>query len=83
MNSKLSIAGLTLACVACCAPLLVPLLAGTGAAIGLAAVPLDMALCIVVSTLVLAGVGIWLALRRRMRSGCGCKDSCNAASNCG
>ena len=85
MNTKQGFVGLILACSACCAPLLVPLLAGSGTAIGLAAVSLDAALCIVVPALVLVGVSIWIALRRQGRSssGCGCKDRCIAASNGG
>lgn len=85
MNSKLGFAGPILACAARCAPLLVPLLAGTSLAIGLATVSLDTALCIVIPAFALAGVCIWLALRkhRRTSAGCACQDSCKAASNCG
>lgn len=84
MNLKLGLAGLALACAACCARLLAtPLLVGTGVAIGLGAVSLDTALCIIVPALALVGIGIWTVLcrQRRTSSSCGCKDRCNAASN--
>lgn len=83
MNSKRGFAGLVLACVACCAPLLVPLLAGTGAALGLATVSLDAALCIGVPALALVSGGVWLVLRMSNRSSCGCKNNCDTASSCG
>lgn len=83
MNLKLGFAGLALACAACCAPLLVPLLAGTGVALGFAAVSIDAALCIGIPALGLVGGGVWLALRKRQRASCDCQDSCDPASRCG
>lgn len=83
MKSKLGFAGLALVCAACCAPLLVPLLAGTGATLGFAAVSLDAVLCIGIPALALMGGGVWLALRKRQRASCECRDSCDPASRCG
>jgi len=83
MNMKLGTAGLALACAACCAPLLVPMLAGTGVALGFAAVSLDAALCIGIPALALVGAGVWFALHKRERVSCECQDTCDPASRCG
>lgn len=83
MKPKLGLAGLALACVACCAPLLGPLLAGTGAVLTFTAISLDGAMCIGIPALALAGGGVWLALHKRQRASCECQESGDPASRCG
>ena len=83
MKLKLGLAGQALACAACCAPLLVPLLAGTGAVLGIEAVSLDAAMCIGIPAIALVGGGVWLALHKRQRASCECRHSCDPASRCG
>lgn len=81
MKSKLSFAGLVVACAACCAPLLVPLLAGTGLMAGVAFVSFDALAYGAIAAVALGMVTYWFVARKRKRaqSGCGCETSCDAS----
>ncbi|MFM5967664.1 MAG: hypothetical protein ACKOQ8_01315 [Micrococcales bacterium] len=91
MKSKLGIAGLGLACAACCAPLLVPLLAGTGLAAGVAALSLDAILCGAIAVLALGAAVYWAVSRSKKQpqndavcdpaAGCGPKEA-EASNSC-
>lgn len=85
MKTKLSVAGLVIACVACCAPLLLPLLAGTGLVAGIAAASFDSLFCGALAVGVLGVAIYWLKARSRTKaqSLCGCDTSCDPASDCG
>lgn len=85
MKSKLPIAGLAVACAACCAPLLIPLLAGTGLMAGIAAVSLDALVCGAIAAGPLGVAIYWLMARKRTKalSDCGCDTSCDRAAGCG
>jgi hypothetical protein len=83
MKSKLPIAGLAIACAACCAPLLIPLLAGTGLMAGIAAVSLDALVCGAIAVGALGMAAYWLMVRNRMKaqSECGCETSCDPSGD--
>ncbi|MCB2057749.1 MAG: hypothetical protein H6916_04510 [Novosphingobium sp.] len=84
MKSKLPIAGLAIACAACCTPLLIPLLAGTGLAACFAELSLDSVVCGVIAIAALGMAAYWLVARWRTKaqSECGCATSCDPASGC-
>lgn len=81
MKSRLATIGAVAACVACCAPLLLPLVwasaagaAGGGLFFGLKA---DALVCGAIATAVFAAVVFWTLRRRRApASACGCASSC-------
>jgi hypothetical protein len=80
MKLRWGIVGIGAACAACCVPLILPLLAGTGALGGslLLGLTLDQILCV---GLPLAGFGVLLFVwsRRLLRpkaKQCGCETSC-------
>jgi hypothetical protein len=80
------IAGLLgVACIGCCAPLILPLLAGgtlaAGAGVGLG-VSLDQLICIGLPLLVIVGLGTWWVLKRRPKATCACDTACDVSS-CG
>ena len=78
------IAGLLgVACLGCCAPLILPLLAGgtlaAGAGVGLG-VSLDQLICIGLPALGVLGLGAWWILKRRPKPSCACETACQVAS---
>ncbi|MEQ1617237.1 MAG: hypothetical protein ABL883_02700 [Terricaulis sp.] len=79
--------GLGVACATCCAPLLLPLLVGAGAAGAgvfaggrLLGLPIDAVACGAIFVAIAAGIGLWWARRRRVVSAktCGCATACDA-----
>lgn len=82
--------GLGAACVACCAPLLIPLVgmagaasAGTFASGYLLGLPLNIVVGAALLAAMAAGTGIWLMLRRAKTAAVGfqCTTACNDASS--
>lgn len=83
MTSKQGGLLLGIACAACCAPLLLPLIAGTSIATGLAVMANYLLIC---GALAL-GIGLgalWLIRRRRQRKAreCTCANQCDPACGC-
>lgn len=86
MKKTLAAAGLIGACAACCATLLLPMLAGAGfvglGALGgglLAGLSLEAMLCVALPLAALAGFAVWSFRRRRAaRTACGCESSCSS-----
>lgn len=84
MKRRLAALGLVGACAVCCAPLLLPLLAGAGlagagAAGGglLAELPVDVIVCGAVALMVPAALAVWAYQRRRAaRAACDCEAAC-------
>lgn len=89
MNRKntLTALGIGAACVACCAPLILPLFIGAGAVVGaggglLAGLSRDSIICGAIGVGLLGLLAFWLVQRQRRATaaGCGCSGSCTA--NC-
>lgn len=85
MKPKLGFLGLGLACAACCAPLFIPLLTGTGLATAFTALTFDAVLCGALAIAALALFAYWLRTRNASRkaASCGCEKSCDVAAGCG
>lgn len=90
MKKRLAAAGLVAACAACCAPLLLPVLAGAGligvGTVGgglLAGIPLDALICGALPLAALAGFAIWSYRRRKAAlAQCNCESLCGTTA-CG
>jgi len=90
-NTVLTWLGLGAACAACCAPLLLPLFAGAGAAGArlfaggrLLGLPLDVLVCGAILVAIAVGIGLWWMQRRRAAkaAACACETSC-VVETCG
>ena len=90
MKLRWGILGLGAACLACCAPLILPLLAsagligatagGAGLILGLT---LDQIVCVVLPAAALGGLAfLWLRRRARAKASCACETTCTPES-CG
>lgn len=88
MKKRLVALGLVGACAVCCAPLLLPVLAGAGLAgagaaggVLLAGIPVDAILCGVLPVLALGGFAVWSYRRRKAaQAACDCEASCSTTS---
>ncbi len=76
---------LGVACMGCCAPLFLPLVAGgtlfAGTSVGLG-VSLERIICIGLPLLAITGLGTWWAFKRRPKPPCACETACDVTS-CG
>ncbi|MBI5258800.1 MAG: hypothetical protein HY855_20005 [Burkholderiales bacterium] len=88
MKKVLAAVGLVGACAVCCAPLLVPALAGTGligaGALGaglLAGVPLEAIACAALPVLAVAAYAAWVYRRQKATPApCACDTACSAST---
>jgi hypothetical protein len=88
MKKRLAALGLVGACAVCCAPLLLPMLAGAGlagagAAGGglLAGLPVDAIVCWALPLMALGGYAVWAYRRRKAaQAACNCEASCSTTS---
>lgn len=85
-NTLLTWLGLGAACAACCAPLLLPLFAGAGAAGAgvfagsrLFGLSIDAIVCGAILVALVVGIGLWLIQRRRTTKAavCACETACD------
>lgn len=90
MKLRWGILGLGAACLACCAPLILPLLVSAGL-IGATAggaglifgLTLDQIVCVALPAAVLGGLALlWMRRRARARASCACETTC-APGSCG
>jgi hypothetical protein len=83
MKLRWTILGLGAACVACCVPLILPLLGGFGlggAALSAFAgkVSLDQLICLGLPMAIILVAGlIWMRRRQHLKSSCACPDRCD------
>ena len=88
MNKRLAALGLVGACAVCCAPVLLPMLAGAGlagagAAGGglLAGLSVDAIVCAVLPLMGLGGYAVWAYRRREpAQAACECESACSTAA---
>jgi hypothetical protein len=88
MKKRLAALGLVGACAVCCAPLLLPMLAGAGlvgagAAGGglLAGIPVDAIVCGALPLMALGGFAVWAYRRRKAaQAACDCEAACSTTS---
>lgn len=81
----LEVAAISLACAACCAPLLLPLFLGAGfaglgagASSALLGLPLEVVICAAILVALAVGFGIWMTMRRAaVTKACGCDTACS------
>lgn len=79
MKTRSALLGIGAACAACCAPLLLPLIGGTGVLAAWASVSADTLVC----GAVIAGLGAFgawrhFARRKQPATTCDCADTCSA-----
>ena len=88
MKKKLAALGLVGACAVCCAPLLLPALAGAGL-VGagtaggglLAGIPVDAIACVALPVMAAAGLAVWSYRRRASAAAsCDCETRCSPTS---
>lgn len=78
MKTLSALLGIGAACAVCCAPLLVPLIGGTGLLAAWATVSADTLICGAVFAGLSAFGAYWLLARRKKRAAtCDCADACS------
>lgn len=88
MKKRWAALGLVGACAVCCAPLILPLLAGAGlvgaSAVGgglLAGMPLEAILCAALPLMAVGGLAVWAYRRRQAaRAACDCPSACSTSA---
>ena len=88
MKKRLAVLGVVGACAVCCAPLLLPVLAGAGLAGAgaagaglLAGLPVDAIVCGVLPVMALGGYAVWARRRRKAaQAACTCEAACSTTS---
>lgn len=79
MKTRSALLGIGAACAACCAPLLLPLIGGTGVLAAWASVSADTLVCGAVIAVLAAFTAWWLFARRQQPAPtCDCADTCSA-----
>jgi hypothetical protein len=82
MKKRWIAAGLGVACLGCCAPLILPLFAGGAAAAGLGLglhLSLDQLICLGLPVLVLVAAATWWILKRKRKAARACDTVCDVA----
>ena len=82
MKKRWIAAALGLVCLGCCAPLILPLIAGGAAAAGVGLglhLTLDRIICLGAPLLLVGATASWWIVKRKRAEACGCKASCDVS----